>query len=160
MLVVMKTHFLYLSYLLRHKYYVYREGRCLRVPLGRLLIHDWSKFTPVEWGAYARRHSAGRGGAVDKEADPLDFHLAWTHHWHLNPHHWEYWLATDDQGGMYPLEMPDQFIREMVADWKGASLAKGKGGDIRPWYQKNLPLMRLAPATAVRVEQLVREQSR
>lgn len=48
----MKAHFRYLSYVLRHKWFVLRAGLRVRAPLWRLLIHDWSKFTPAEWGPY------------------------------------------------------------------------------------------------------------
>jgi hypothetical protein len=48
----MKAHLRYLSYVLRHKWFVLLAGRKAGAPLWRLLIHDWSKFTPAEWGAY------------------------------------------------------------------------------------------------------------
>lgn len=48
----MKAHLRYLSYVLRHKWFVLLAGLRVRAPLWRLLIHDWSKFTPAEWGAY------------------------------------------------------------------------------------------------------------
>jgi len=82
----------YLSYVLRHKWHVLYAGWFLRVPLWRLLIHDWTKFTPAEWGPYVRRFYAGRGSQWEKDADPAEFHMAWRHHWTRNPHHWEYWL--------------------------------------------------------------------
>ena len=41
----MLPHLRYLSYVLRHKWYVLWAGLWLGVPLWRLLIHDWSKFS-------------------------------------------------------------------------------------------------------------------
>jgi hypothetical protein len=45
-------HLRYLSYVLRHKWWVLVAGLKVGAPLWRLLIHDWSKFTPAEWGPY------------------------------------------------------------------------------------------------------------
>ena len=63
----MRMHLRYLRYVLRHKWYVLRAGLMIHNPLGadwreayvmlkwivRLVIHDWSKFLPSEWRAYA-----------------------------------------------------------------------------------------------------------
>lgn len=46
-------HWYYLTYLLKHKWFVFVAGRKVRAPVWRLLVHDWSKFLPSEWGAYA-----------------------------------------------------------------------------------------------------------
>lgn len=50
----MSAHLRYLSYVVRHKWFVLLAGLRVRAPLWRLLIHDWSKFTPSEWGPYVR----------------------------------------------------------------------------------------------------------
>lgn len=48
----MTAHFRYLSYVVRHKWFVLLAGLKTGAPLWRLVIHDWSKFTPAEWGPY------------------------------------------------------------------------------------------------------------
>lgn len=134
----MTAHLKYLSYVLRHKWYVFKAGRVLGVSLWWLLIHDLSKFSPAEWGPYVRRFYAGRGSQWDKSADPTEFHMAWRHHWTRNPHHWEYWLPEPvalKQEDAQPLRMPPRYVKEMVADWYGAGMAQGKP-DIAGWYKE------------------------
>jgi hypothetical protein len=104
-----------------HKLYVFRAGLRTRAPLWRLVVHDWTKFTPAEAPHYGRRHY----GAAD---DILGFVYAWNHHSKLNPHHWEFWIPltahrlSPVKAGR-PLPMPEWAVREMVADWLGASRA-------------------------------------
>lgn len=52
MLNKLKPHWLYLKYVIRHKYFVFVAGRALGVSRWRLIKHDWSKFLPSEWFAY------------------------------------------------------------------------------------------------------------
>lgn len=70
---------------IKHKWFVFLAGLKTGVPLWRLIIHDWSKFTPSELPHYQRQFFG------DKD-DPLGFAAAWLHHQNHNPHHWEYWL--------------------------------------------------------------------
>jgi hypothetical protein len=95
----MRAHLHYLSYVLRHKWYVAVAGWALGVPLWRLVIHDWTKFTPAEWGPYVRHFFPA--GQI---AEPAAFDRAWEHHWTRNPHHWQYW--TRGRPGA-PVFMPD-----------------------------------------------------
>lgn len=48
------SHWQYLKYVVRHKWFVLIAGLQTGAPLWRLLIHDWSKFLPSEWIPYAR----------------------------------------------------------------------------------------------------------
>lgn len=48
----MRPHLRYALYVARHKWFVLLAGRRTGAPLWRLLVHDWSKLTPAEWGAY------------------------------------------------------------------------------------------------------------
>jgi Family of unknown function (DUF5662) len=111
----------YMRLTLLHKAYVMQSGWALGVPLWRLLIHDWSKFTPSEAPHYGRQFFG------DKD-DPLGFSKAWLHHQHCNPHHFEHWVPVSghNRGGyadLEPLPMPRWAAREMVADWLAASRA-------------------------------------
>lgn len=112
----MRPHLQYLAYVVRHKWFVFRAGLRTGAPLWRLLVHDWSKFTPAEWGPYVRKFYGGW--------ERLDeFDQAWLHHQHHNPHHWQHWLLREDSGLLKLLRMPDDLVREMVADWMGAGRA-------------------------------------
>ena len=151
----MKQHLKYLNYVLHHKWYVYRAGRQFghAIPLWRLLIHDYSKFSRSEWTPYVNRFFSGRAGVEDKSVDPDEFHRAWTHHWHKNPHHWEYWLRAD----RVPMWMPTNFVYEMVADWLGAGRGITGSWDLTEWYKKNRGRQVLHPETKQLVEVIMEQ---
>lgn len=139
-------HRMYLRYVLRHKYFVYRAGRRLGVPRWRLLVHDLSKFSLTEWRAYApyfygepahetvlrymgrvemmssdpEYHEFKRHLAIEKATRSARFDAAWLHHQHANPHHWQHWVLREDSGATKVLMMPAVLVAEMVADWIGA----------------------------------------
>lgn len=54
-----------------------------------------------------------------------------------------------------PLPMPDKYIKEMVADWRGAGKAINGFDDTANWYQKNKDNMIMHPTTRARVEELL-----
>lgn len=83
------------------------------------------------------------------------FDLAWNHHQKRNPHHWQYWLLTLDDGGTYPVEMPERYMTEMVADWEGAGRAITGKIDVAGWYAKNQKKIQLHPRTRDFVESLI-----
>ena len=151
----------YLWRTLAHKAFVFRAGLRLRVPLWQLLVHDWQKFLPWEAWAYGR-HFFG------DQSDPDGFARAWLHHQNSCPHHWEYWIPRTGHGAAtgrnmdhLPLPMPERFVREMVADWLGA--ARGYQGswpeslDRWTFYQRNKHRHRLAPETALLLDQVLTE---
>ena len=59
-----------------------------------------------------------------------------------------------------PLEMPERFAREMVADWMAASRAYDRDWHIGGWYTQNETRMKLHPNTRYLVEALVQEAVR
>ena len=134
----------YIKKVLTHKWFVFVEACKLGIPwLG--LIHDASKFLPDEFFAYAR-YDFTKFGNNDKEKQRA-FDLAWLKHQKRNRHHWQYWLLMNDSGlatrgepgpmkQVEPLPMPERYVREMVADWRGAGRAYGNS-DTVGWYQEN-----------------------
>ncbi len=151
-------HLRYVRYLIAHKWGVFRAGLRLKVPLWRLIIHDWSKLMPCEWFPYANHFFRGdpRKDRMHEPGDAEAFDRAWLHHLHLNPHHWQHWVPA----GADPLKMPYHFVCEMVADWIGAGYAQGfKFGDrmsVMEWYAKTKDRMQLHPTTRAVVENLLR----
>lgn len=152
----MKKYLKYFSYVFRHKWYVMVE--CFKYGLyWQGIIHDWSKFLPSEFVAYAEFFYGG-----DKRKDRFytpsqgsyKFNRAWLLHQHRNPHHWQYWLLQEDDGSKFPLAMPLKYIEEMVCDWKGAGKASGYS-DTPAWYQRNKDKIILHPATRIVVEILL-----
>lgn len=138
----------YLKQLLKHKYFVLIAGIHLGVPIWRLIIHDWQKFTPQEFPQYARYFMGGK-----QTRDKIPFMYAWLHHVHHGPHHWQYWylhpkytFATSENGC---LPMPETYIREMVADWLGASRVYTGSWNITEWTVKMIPRMQLHSKTKI-----------
>jgi hypothetical protein len=157
----LKKHWLYLKYLVAHKWYVFVECYRLGIPLAGI-THDWSKVLPDEWFPYVEffygdkppeqqeegySHIAGQNRAFD---------FAWLLHQKRNKHHWQFWLLPEDDGGTKKLDMPDRYRREMLADWFGAGKAQGRGDqprECREWYLKNRERMQLHPRTRSWVEE-------
>lgn len=102
----------YILITIKHKYFVFKIGLELDVPLWRLIKHDISKFYPSELPHYARQF-------YGKANDPEGFSLCWLKHQNRNDHHWEYWVSRyQETNKMIP--MSNNSIREMVADWLAA----------------------------------------
>jgi len=146
----MKRYYQYLKYIIRHKWFVFLEGRKLGVPIYLLILHDISKLRPSEFGAYARTFYAPDGEASHEAEDPK-FNFAWLHHQKRNRHHWQYWVLLSDSGQRYSLPMPDRYRREMLADWKGMDRIKGTS-DVQTWYLKNIDNIRMHEETRTWIE--------
>lgn len=144
----MLKHFKYAGYLIRHKYWVYKAGRCLGVPTWRLLVHDWTKLMPCEWTPYANFFNSKRTAEV-KAA----FRQAWRHHVDHNPHHWNYWETKGENGT--PAEMPWAYTVEMVADWAGAGRAITGAWELTTWYDENEAKIKLHPNTKFAVHSIL-----
>lgn len=156
----MVKHLRYLSYVLRHKWFVFLAGLQMGAPLWRLLIHDWSKFTPAEWRPYVLSFY-GPWAYGDRPAEVVEaFDRAWLHHQHANPHHWQHWVLREDSGATKILEMPEPFVREMVADWMGAGRAITGAWGAQDWFLKNREKILLHPDTAALVYCLLKVPGR
>lgn len=158
----LRGHIAYLGYVLRHKAYVYAAGRELGLGRWQLLVHDWHKLLPSEWFPYVaffhgpkpakaarRRDDTGYYKPTDTGSAAFDY--AWLLHQKRAPHHWQFWVLPEDDGGVKVLPMPDRYRREMLADWKGAGRAQGKP-DTAAWYAANRGRMQLHPETRAWVE--------
>jgi hypothetical protein len=94
----MKKHFQYLWYILRHKWFVFLAGIKIGAPIWRLIVHDLSKFRPSEWFAYVNFFYGKKIESLAKDRQEA-FDRAWLHHQRRNPHHWQYWVLTEDNPG-------------------------------------------------------------
>jgi len=133
----MTKHFQYLKYVLKHKYYVFVEGRKLGLGIWQLLIHDWQKFTPTEWSPYVMTFYGGWKYGDRPQWLKDAFNRAWLHHIHHGgQHHWQHWLLMydDDKEQYERIEMPDRYRREMLADWRGAGRAITGQDNTDKWY--------------------------
>lgn len=115
-----------------------------------LSMHDDSKASPEEYDAYdAYFYGGNRSHKVVS-----DFNYAWLHHIHQNPHHWQYWVLMHDDEPEEVLEMPIEFVVEMIADWWSFSFKKGDLSEIFGWYDKHKD-MKLHPKTRKLVEDIL-----
>ena len=95
--------------------------------------HDHSKTNPDEYDAYdAYFYGNNRSHAVVEA-----FNRAWLLHIHRNPHHWQHWVLINDEEdeGKVLVEMPYNYIIEMICDWWSFSWQKGDLSEIFSWYE-------------------------
>lgn len=122
--------------------------------------HDDSKFDKFEYSAYdAYFYGGNRSNEVVE-----NFKMAWLIHIHKNPHHWQYWLLhTDDPDdktfghGDDPiaLDMPMNYIIEMICDWWSFSWKSGNLNDIFDWYDECKDRIILSKHTRIQVEYIL-----
>ena len=97
--------------------------------------HDISKYHSEEYAAYdAYFYGKNRS---QKVLD--DFNKAWLHHIHNNKHHWQHWVLINDDAkeGVDVLDMPFEYIIEMICDWWAFSWIKGDLTEIFSWYKEH-----------------------
>lgn len=98
--------------------------------------HDASKYDEEEYDAYGEYFYGDKKDVEHK--DDEDFQRAWLHHQHHNPHHWQYWLLREDDGGKpIALEMPLEYVQEMICDWLAFSIKNNNLKEIQKWYDEN-----------------------
>ena len=85
------------------------------------------------------------------------FNHAWLHHIHNNAHHWQYWILNNDDPnkGEIILDMPDNYIFEMICDWWSFSWAKGNLYEIFDWYNERKNYIKLSDKTRKKVEDIL-----
>ncbi len=106
----------HLKTIVHHKNLV-REG-CFRVGLYRQgIMHDWSKYTPVEF-LVGCRYYQGNKSPNNAEREEKGYSSAWLHHKGRNKHHLEYWIDYAPKGNkqMQGMRMPDKYVVEMFID--------------------------------------------
>lgn len=132
----MKKHLKYLSYVIRHKWFVFLAC-CSRGIIWQGIVHDWSKFLPSEWMAYVEFFN---GDPLFHDTAKVNdaFDVAWLKHQHRSPHHWQHWVLRNDDGTTVCIEMPRRYVLEMLCDWEGAGRAiMGRSASTPAWYAKN-----------------------
>ena len=102
--------------------------------LGNLISqHDASKYDEAEFEPYAEYFYGDKGGK-----DVLyEFNRAWLHHQHFNPHHWQHWVLREDDGNTVAIEMPKEYVLEMISDWWAFSWKENNLYEIFKWYENN-----------------------
>lgn len=114
-------------------------------------MHDGSKSDQEEYNAYDLYFYGGNKSAKVVS----DFKMAWLHHIHNNPHHWQYWMLHNDDEPVECLLMPDNYIVEMICDWWSFSWIKADLEEIFSWYDEHKDNIMLHPDTREKVEQIL-----
>lgn len=111
-------HFCTITY---HKFLV-AQG-CFKVGLYKQgILHDLSKYSFTEFRVGAK-YFQGTRSPNNAEREDIGYSSAWLHHKGRNKHHFEYWIdyASDGEGNLAGMKMPDKYIIEMFMDRIAAS---------------------------------------
>ena len=111
------------------------------------LLHDLSKYNPVEFCSVAKFYTDGTRSPNEGERLEYGYSKAWLHHKGRNKHHFEYWTDYDTHTHrIMPVKMPRNFVAEMFCDRVAASkIYQGKN------YSENHPLEYFLRAKDTRV---------
>lgn len=116
--------------------------------------HDNSKYTEKEYDAYDS-YFYGK----NKTKEVIDnFNLAWLHHVHQNPHHWQYWILMEDDPKTKDsilIEIPNLYIFEMICDWWSFSWQKENLNEIFKWYDDHKNIIKMHPNSRKKVEHML-----
>ena len=156
----------YDNYLMYHKANVAQGYYWIRDNLPELLTdgpydlehqicfaHDASKDDPSEYDAYDAYFYGGNRSYAVMQA----FNKAWLHHIHANPHHWQHWILVHDdpKEDMTILEMPYNYILEMICDWWAFSWKSGHLDEIFKWYDEHKAYIKFHDKTRKTVEDIL-----
>lgn len=109
---------------MKHKAIVFNECRACGL-FWQGLIHDLSKFSPVEFLPSAK-YFQGDKSPITAQKIAEGYSIAWLHHKGRNRHHWEYWTDFGRGGRVKSAEIPVRYVVEMVCDWIAAGKVYGK----------------------------------
>lgn len=112
--------------------------------------HDASKYELDEYTAYCNYFYPSPGYEKDQDA----FDLAWLLHQHRNPHHHQHWVLIRDEGEKHPIDMPLEYVCEMLCDWHSFSL-KDPESTAYNWWNGHRDEMVLSENTINLIESLI-----
>jgi len=152
--------FAHLKTITTHKWLVCKY--CFRVGLyWQGLIHDLSKFAPVEFMVGAKYYQ-GDHSPNDEERRLNGYSSAWLHHKGRNKHHLEYWIdykKYDDGVRLAGMPMPEKYVVEMFCDRLAASrVYRGEDFDFSApyeYYMRGKDANLLHPDSAALLETLL-----
>lgn len=117
------------------------------------VAHDQSKYDPEEYKAYDDYFYGGNRSYNVVQ----NFRKAWLIHIHQNPHHWQHWVLINDEPseGEICIEIPHNYILEMICDWWAFSWSKGNLYEIFEWYDEHKNHIKLHKSTRKTVESIL-----
>jgi len=150
-----KRYVAHLKRELRHKWYVFVECWKAGIPW-RGLTHDLSKFTPIEFGPYARHYYTTEGRQLPRGREgKREYLYAVLHHYNNNKHHPDYWILGDG-----PMPIPSPHREEMLCDWLGYTATNGVPAKDYYIHLKREGQVHLHPETQEWVEEQLGIQER
>lgn len=152
-------------YLQQHRANVYKGFEWIRENLPELLVnedgagwqtefaHDASKNEKDEYEAYDAYFYGGNRSYKVME----NYRRAWLLHLHRNPHHWQHWVLINDdpKEGEIALDMPYNYILEMICDWWAFSWQKGNLNEIFNWYDEHKTYIKMSQKTQKSVDNIL-----
>ena len=112
----------HLKTILHHKKLV--RHYCFRAGLYKQgIMHDWSKYSPVEFINGVKNYQGGKKSPNFGEKKTKGYSSAWLHHKGRNRHHYEYWIdfTLDPSEGLQGMPMPTRYVLERFCDRVAAS---------------------------------------
>lgn len=125
------------------------------------IMHDWSKYTPVEFWNGVRYYQGGRRSPNFGEKEAHGYSSAWLHHKGRNRHHFEYWIdmTLDTSKGLQGMPMPTRYVLEMFCDRVAASRNYNResydDSFALAYYEKNKDHYTIHPDSAALLEKLL-----
>lgn len=126
----------HLRTILHHKNLV--RHYCFRAGLYKQgIMHDWSKYSPVEFINSVRNFQGGKKSPNFGEKATKGYSSSWLHHKGRNRHHFEYWIdfTLNPDEGLQGMPMPTRYVLEMFCD----RIAASKNYN-RKYYDDSFPL--------------------
>ncbi len=119
------------------------------------MAHDLSKDDLEEYGPYDR-YFYGKNRSYEVVND---FRYAWLRHIHLNPHHWQHWVLINDDPDECEIimDMPYNYIVEMICDWWAFSWKAENLIEIFKWYDEHKDYIKLSDKTRGVVEDILQK---
>lgn len=121
----------------------------------QIMDHDRSKIRPEEYYAYDAYFYGGNKSHAVVE----NFRKAFLLHIHENPHHWQYWVLIHDDPDKPEtlIEIPLNYIFEMICDWWSFSWRKGDLMEIFDWWDKHKDYIRMHKKSRKILEYILKE---
>ena len=117
--LTLKKIFRHLGVVNRHRFKVFYLCCKVGIPI-QGLMHDLTKYEPVEFFESARYFEDGKFSPIKTCKKENGYSLAWIHHKNHNKHHYEYWYDYNA-----PTEspiIPFKYFLEMICDSMAAGI--------------------------------------
>ena len=117
------------------------------------VAHDLSKNTIDEYAAYDNYFYGNNQSYAVVQA----FNYAWLSHIHRNKHHWQHWVLVNDdpENGTTVMDMPYEYVIEMICDWWSFSWVSGDLFSIFTWFDERKDYIKLSEATSKTVNDVL-----